>query len=155
MEHVVPSRSAEDTFAKPGWPTPRTIQIRSSDTSFILQKISIFILFFIFLFIPLSCIFLRFLLFPAHLRSLGLSPELGLCRTFQGTTMRHRGRALGKLLRGGQGEAQPKKDVTAFGILPLSENTRKVRGISTPVRPSLPPWHPQHLADDADIAAVV
>ena len=65
--------------------------------------------------------------FLAHLRSLCLSPEQGLCWTFQGTPMRHRGRALGKLLRGGQGEAQPKKDITAFGILPLSENTRERR----------------------------
>ena len=29
--------------------------------------------------------------FPAHIRSLGLSPELALCRTFQGTPMHYRG----------------------------------------------------------------
>ncbi len=38
--------------------------------------------------------------FPAHVRSLGLSPELGLCRTFQGTPMRHRGAHMGNFFVG-------------------------------------------------------
>ena len=38
--------------------------------------------------------------FPAHLRSLGLSEEMGLCRTFQGTPIRHRGVHVGNFFVG-------------------------------------------------------
>ena len=38
--------------------------------------------------------------FPAHLRSLGLSGELGLCRTFLGTPMRHGGAHVGNFFVG-------------------------------------------------------
>ena len=38
--------------------------------------------------------------FPAHIRSLGLSSELGLCRTFQGTPIRHRGAHMGNFFVG-------------------------------------------------------
>ena len=38
--------------------------------------------------------------FPAHIRSLGLSPELGLCRTFQGTPIRHQGAHMGNFFVG-------------------------------------------------------
>ena len=38
--------------------------------------------------------------FPAHLRSLGLSAELGLCRTFRGTPMRHLGVHMGNFFIG-------------------------------------------------------
>ena len=38
--------------------------------------------------------------FPAHIRSLGLSEEMALCRTFQGTPMRHRGAHVGNFFVG-------------------------------------------------------
>ena len=38
--------------------------------------------------------------FPAHLRSVGLSEEMGLCRTFQGTPIRHRGVHVGNFFVG-------------------------------------------------------
>ena len=38
--------------------------------------------------------------FPAHVRSLGLSEELAVCRTFQGTPMRHRGAHVGNFFVG-------------------------------------------------------
>ena len=38
--------------------------------------------------------------FPAHLRSLGLSEEMALCRTFLGTPMRHRGTHVGNFFVG-------------------------------------------------------
>ncbi len=38
--------------------------------------------------------------FPGYIRALGLSSELGLCRTFQGTPMRHRGAHVGTFFVG-------------------------------------------------------
>ncbi|MCY4602573.1 MAG: response regulator [Acidobacteria bacterium] len=38
--------------------------------------------------------------FPGHIRALGLAPELGLCRTFQGTPMHHRGVHVGTFFVG-------------------------------------------------------
>jgi len=44
--------------------------------------------------------------FPGYVRSLGISPELIPCKTFQGTPMRHRGEHVGSFFLGGkEGEA--------------------------------------------------